>query len=79
MIFDDWKSWFHFCIGFVAGFSIWFSLLFSILLGIIFGIYQGIESDSISEVLCDVTEFSIGFVAGCVVFHLCRFFLNLAF
>jgi hypothetical protein len=77
MIFDDWKSIFHFIVGFVAGFSIWFYLSFSALLSAIFICYQLIESESIQELLCDTAEFMCGFVLGCIVFHICRVVLNL--
>jgi hypothetical protein len=79
MIFDDWKSCFHLLIGSIAGFSLQLSLPFTILLSIIFGLYQVLESDTLAELLSDLTEFGIGFIAGCVLSYSCRFILNLAF
>jgi hypothetical protein len=77
MIFDDWKSWFHAIIGFIAGFSIWLSIPYALLLFTIFIIYQLIESESIDELFSDFAEFSCGFALGCTVFCLCRLVLNL--
>jgi hypothetical protein len=77
MIFDDWKSWFHAIIGFVAGFSIWLSIPYSLLLSIIFICYQLLESDNISELFCDFAEFSIGFAVGVFASVVCWLNSNL--
>jgi hypothetical protein len=79
MIFDDWKSIFHFIVGFIAGFSIWFYLSFSASLSAIFICYQLIESESVSELFSDFAEFICGFALGCVMFHICRLVLNINF